>query len=261
MRYHDNKNGKQYGPDGHLTDNWDPNAAYADTEYVDVHFRIRSKGFDAMHGHFYTTEDGAAFDEAVSSLFVSLGFSVKSGRHSGSCSTVVRGYESLYLHPQDFSGFVRKSSVKEIAKAMENREGLFWCEWVDLYDDAVEASDEGYAMIIKRNLPSMRRHAVAYARTKRYDRFYERRSIISSVMRRFVPRRVNYLNKIGYVPDGYNSYDPVALEVVAGVLADLVGAGWLIEAREGSYVRAANKGEQKAKHLKDSDLEKDKVSA
>lgn len=261
MKYHDNKNGAQYGPDGRLTDNWDPGAAYADTEYVDVHFRIRSKGFDAMHGHFYTTEDGAAFDEAVSSLFVSLGFSVKSGRHSGSCSTVVRGYESLYLHPQDFSGLVKKSKVREIAEAMENREGLFWCEWVDLYDGAVEATDDGYALLLTRNLPAMRRYALACAQTKRYDRFYERRTVVSAVMRKFVPRRVNYLNKMGYVPDGYNSFDPVALEVVDGVLADLAGGGWLIEAREGSYVRAANKKEQKARHLKNSDLEKDRVSA
>lgn len=259
MKYHDNKNGMQYGPDGRQTDNWDPNAAYADTEYVEAHFRIHTKGFE--HGCFHANEDRAAFDEAVSSLFASLGFSVSSGRHSGSCSTARRGHESLYLHPQDFSGFVRKSSVKEIAEAMEDEEGLFWCEWVDLLDDAVEASDDAYAMIIKRNLPSMRRHAIAYARTKRYDRFHERHAVISSLMKKFVPRRVNYINKIGYVPDGCNSFDPVALKVVAGVLSDLVGAGWLIEAREGYYLRAANKAEQRARHLKYSDLEKDKVSA
>lgn len=263
MKYHDNSNNAQraYDPDGSLSDNWDPNGSYSPSEYVEVYFRMRTKGFSGMNGSFDTAACRDEFGVAARGVFEALGFSEEHRKMISSCSTVVRGYERLYLHPQNFSGLVRKSSVKEIAEALEDREAVFRCEWVDLYEDAVEATDDEYESLLKVSLPSMRRYALACAQTKRYDRYYPAHSIMSCVMKRYCLRRVNYLNGMGYVPDRVNSFDPVAAKVVGDMLSDLIHAGWMVAARDGGYIRSANKTEQRARHLKNSDLEAEKVSA
>ena len=143
IKYHDNTlPGLGYGADGMLTDNWDPDKDYGN-EYVKVYFRINCPLY--MRGKFSlsfdSTEDHLIFDRDVEEVFTKLGWKIDKLPNGGCCMEISKGLQSLYLHPQGFSGNLIKNEVKRTAEALRFNK-TFNLEWVDLYETKYDISDE-----------------------------------------------------------------------------------------------------------------------
>ena len=95
----------------------DHNAAY-----VKAHFRIRC-AYNGMQG-WPSKESELALKEETTAMFEEAGWSVEKGNSSGCADTVYREKESLYLHPQDFSGVIRKDTIPEIILLLRDRQSL-----------------------------------------------------------------------------------------------------------------------------------------
>ena len=120
IKYHQNGIGNEYGEEHQLTNNWNPDVDYGN-EYVNVYFRIETKGY-SYPSFCFTEADRRAFDSEVSEVFTSLGWNPEGKQFRCSCETWVKGKQHLYLHPQNFSGEVLKNEVKQIAKSVGKKE-------------------------------------------------------------------------------------------------------------------------------------------
>lgn len=77
ITYHDNKNGVQYGEDHKLTNNWNPDADYADNEYIDVYFRIETPSYYHSGGVGFTNDtDRINFYNEIADIMKSLGWKI-----------------------------------------------------------------------------------------------------------------------------------------------------------------------------------------
>ncbi len=123
IKYHQNGIGNEYGANHTLTNNWNPECDYGN-EYVNVHFRIKTKGFD-YPSFCFTEENKKSFEIELIKVFTVLGWKCENEKYNGSCSTWTNGKSHLYLHPQDFSGEVLKNEVKQIAEALEKNTSFF----------------------------------------------------------------------------------------------------------------------------------------
>lgn len=184
MLYHDNLHGVKY-ENFKLSNNWNPDNKYGENEYIRVYFRIDTYKFD-YHGFFETDKDRFNFYEDVERVFKSIGWSFKS-------QVVANGNENLYIHPQEFSGLVRKNNVKVIAEILENNK-TFTCNWVDLYEDYFDLSDSDYVKYLDARKDSIVSNILYYCKTTRKTKFYRMHERYSSKkeIRRIKPMAKNY---------------------------------------------------------------------
>lgn len=251
MIFHDKTKEPQYGEDYWLTSNWEPNAEYSEKEYVNVYFRMQTVGFSA-YGHFNEPCDRERFNIEVRKIF--FDWDCK-GRNMGSCSEITRGLEYLYLHPQDFSGWMKKSSVGSLARRLDEMGEYTQLQCVDLYDTAYLMPDEELLETLQSQQANIQLYLVTTCSTKRRTRFVRKSDVIAQAVRRWAPMRINTRDSFGCICDGYNSFDAVALHFMAENVDKLAEAGWIISARDGEYIRCANKAEQRTRHLRLDDFE------
>ena len=84
--------------------------------YVNTYFHLDA-GY--VWGNGYSREQSTAFDDEVTALLGSIGFTVvRKGGLSGSCPEMSRGKENLYCHPMHLNGAVLEASVDEIARRL-----------------------------------------------------------------------------------------------------------------------------------------------
>ena len=150
MKYHLNYTGEpKYGEENKLTNNWNPNAEYADKEYINVYFRIETNLYHFNDGFGCSGDSrerkAEAFYSEAQKALESIGFVVRQSHLGGSCPSAIRGKEELYLHPMSFSGDIKKSSVGEVGNALEkvNAE-VFKVSWVDLYETVYDMTSTEY---------------------------------------------------------------------------------------------------------------------
>lgn len=98
--------------------------------YISTHIRLHAPGYRRSGGAYQqmigwqNAEDSATFTKEVVNILGSMGFAVQ-GNHPaaisacGACPTVERGKESLYLHPDDLSGWLAEGSLAEIVEALK----------------------------------------------------------------------------------------------------------------------------------------------
>lgn len=142
IKYHDNLHGEQYGADHHLTNNWNPDGPFADNEYIHVYFRLRCPEYKvSAYGTPNFSSGGArdAFYEEIESVIKAHGVSIGAGTEI----TSEDEKEYIWPHPNSTSGVVRKSKVKTLAEAFSGCK-TFQLEWVDVYEDVFDLSDEAY---------------------------------------------------------------------------------------------------------------------
>ena len=82
--------------------------------YHHVYFRIDTKLYAYVNGYMsFTSEENATlFYNIATALFINDGWELKEARSSNSCPTVTKGKQSLYLHPQSFSGIVATDNIE-----------------------------------------------------------------------------------------------------------------------------------------------------
>ena len=245
MKYHDNTvYGNQYGEDGYLTDNWDPDKKYPENEYINVYFRMRTKGFVGSVGHFESDEAKTSFTEEKLKVFQSIGWKNQNIDHNGICMTVVCGKQSLYLHPQVFSGNVLKNEVKRIAEALENNQ-TFKCEWVDLYKTVLDISDEEYNEYLETKREDTKKAVFKAAKTKRRNHFIPEESVIDSAARHIM------LPRIGC--GSTHIADDQTKMFVKLIIREMIEEGYIVGALLAGHtaflIRSVNKTELKEKKL------------
>ena len=241
IKYHDNTIYPQYGEDHTLTNNWDPNKDY-ENEYVNVYFRIDTKGYDYPDFSF-TEEDRAAFNKDITKVFSLLGWTYEKPEISGACQTWHKGKSNLYLHPQNFSGEVLKNEVKTIAEALGNNNS-FKLRWVDLYGTVYDITDEEYEAVLSKKDEEIRNAALEQCRTKRKTQFYYLDGVVKNLSDKF------RLNRIG-IDDGKHYGIGQTGKHITNIMYQLIEEGYIISARNnnGMLVRTLNKTEQKQKKL------------
>lgn len=176
--FHDNKNGRQYGPDGRLTDNWNPGGPFAENEYVQVYFRVETPSYYQPTGlGFVTPQDRERFYAGAKSRLEAGGWQIDESVDAR------KGKAHLYLHPQEISGTVLKREVGEIAKLLAD-ESVFSLRWVDLYDTVYDLTNEEYEAELDKRKDEIRKLLLAAGETKRRDLYHTAAAVAESVASR-----------------------------------------------------------------------------
>ena len=237
IKYHDNTlPGLGYGADGMLTDNWDPDKDYGN-EYVKVYFRINCPLY--MRGKFSlsfdSTEDHLIFDRDVEEVFTKLGWKIDKLPNGGCCMEISKGLQSLYLHPQGFSGNLIKNEVKRTAEALRFNK-TFNLEWVDLYETKYDISDEECWERLLQKKDKIRELILTAARTSQRKFFVHEEDVIEKVS--LVVREKRIYEKEHFV------VDHITPRFVQGILEELIAEGLIIHVGD-DLIRSANKTELK----------------
>lgn len=241
IKYHDNINGIQYGADHKLTDNWNPNGDYKDSEYCKVYFRIECPAY--MQGeypcNFDDDKDRVSFRKEVRAILENLGWYFSSDY---SCEPA-KGKSHLYIHPQNISGEMLKKEVRQLAEAFENNQ-TFYLRWVDIYDTVFDITDEEYNTYLETKKEEIINLVLKSSVTKRTNKYF----YIYNVAK-FVADKIRLI-RIGD-NDGRNYGVGYTAKYIIEVIDRLVKDGYLIKAEQNNnvYIRTINKTEQKQKKL------------
>lgn len=241
IKYHDNKNGVQYGEDHMLTNNWDPNLDYGN-EYVSVYFRIDTPTYRCGNGIGFTNnEDRDLWNKEASELISSFGILEDSG-YKVEHSDEKRAY--LYAHPDDISGVILKNDVKKIAEAIEKMK-LSSIRWVDLYETVYIISNDEYNEYLNGKKETIRKLLFEKSHTPRTTKYYSAFDIA-----RDVANSVR-LNRLG-LNDGLNYGSGQTIEYILNVVNEMINEGLLkyFDQSDMRYIRSLNKTEQKQMKIK-----------
>lgn len=234
IKYHQNGIGYEYGADGMLTDNWNPDYDYGN-EYVSVYFRIDTPSYHYNNG-FNTNEDKDRWNAEASKLIKSFdiledcGFAVEH-------STNKQAY--LYAHPQNISGVVLKNDVKKIAEAISKME-LSSIRWVDLYETVYVISDTEYEQYLDGKQEEIRKALFEKSSTTRTTKYYCAFDIARDIANAI------RLNRLG-LNDGKNYSNGQTANYILKVADKMIEEGYLkcFVKDDMKYIRSLNKTEQK----------------
>lgn len=238
IKFHDNTlPGLGYGADGKLLDNWDPDKDYGN-EYAKVYFRINCPLY--MRGKYSCSfdckEDHLIFDRDVEEVFTKLGWKVDKFPDGGCCMEISKGKQSLYLHPQSFSGCVQKNEVGKIAETLRSQNSSFKLEWVDVYENIYDVTDEEYKAMLLQKKEKAQELILEKAKTTRRSFFVNREDVEDRVSLKI---RVNRVRE-----KGAPVVDLITPEFVKGLVDGLIAEGLIIPCGD-KLIRSANKTELK----------------
>ena len=235
IKYHLNGVGNEYGADHMLTNNWNPDEDYGN-EYADVHLRIEARDYQYPFNNF-TPENREQFYNEVYEIFKALGWEIDISSRTG-CMEIQKGKQSLYLHPQDFSGEVLKNEVKQIAEALKQHE-TFKLNWVDIYKTVYDITDDEYNSYLDGRKEDIKKLLFERCQTNRTNQYVHVYDIDRSVAETVKLRRVG-------IRDDINSRGQTH-KYIDNVIDEMVTDGLLLQIEQNSsvYVRSPNKTEQK----------------
>lgn len=203
-----------------------------DGNYVKVYFRINTKGFACAYGFFEEMSDKEAFNKEASDLIKSFGIVESCGYHQNN--------EYLHARPQQISGIVAKSKVKDIAEAI-NKSNTMTIRYVNVYNEYVYMEDAEYIEILNSKRQEIAGYIVEKSATKRISQFYSCRDIAVNVQEKFKVNRINAIEDI----NTHKTTFKYALEIIKR----LVENGYLIQTKDNTYIRSLNKTEQKKRKI------------
>lgn len=229
IKYHDNINGPQYGPDGHTTDNWNPEGPFPSESYIRVYFRIDTKGA-GMYGSFADPADRDRFHGEMTALFKKFGIPEGTGGRFEGCPM-----EHLYAHPQDISGVVAIEKVKPIAEALDASETVS-VRMVDVYEDVSPMSNDEFRDKLAQHREEIAGELLEAFKTKRSNLYIVGNDFFSGPVRRIAEKRhIPRREALRYQDDG------TAYNYVQSVFEDLLAAGKIVsaETKHGTGYRTA----------------------
>lgn len=234
IKYHQNGIENEYGIDGKLTDNWNPDCDYGN-EYVVVHFRIDTPSYHFNSG-FNTNENKDEWYAEVSNLIKSFGILEDSG-YMVEQSENKQAY--LYAHPQDISGVILKNDVKKIAEAINNLK-FSSIRWVDLYKTVYVMTDDEYEKYLdekKEEICKALFEKSSTTRTTKYCNVVDVARHIATMVR---------LNRLG-LNDGKNYGGGQTIDYIIRMANVMIVEGYLkcLIDDNTTYIRSINKTEQK----------------
>lgn len=230
IKYHDNTHGDQYGPDHMLTNNWNSKGPFRDDEYINVCFRIDVDSY-VWKGSFWAFDGNetakAAFYEQARGVLDSFG--IPEETYSYIREKAMPDMESLFIHPQNISGTIRKSYVEPIAEALDALGGVC-VRWVDLYGDVSPMTNKEYRAVLDSKRGEIKEKLLEVFKTKRRN-LYITSGGVDKVAAKYELVRRDHKSGRDYFVIGY----------VQDVLSELVNAGKIIaaETKNGTGYRTA----------------------
>lgn len=241
IKYHQNGIGDEYGVDGKLTDNWNPDHDYGN-EYVRVYFRIDTPSYFRNDGYhnFNTEDDRNKWNKEISSLIKSFGILEDSG-YTVEHSKDKQAY--LHAHPQNISGVILKNDVKKIAEAISNME-LSSIRWVDLHETVYVITDSEYEKYLDGKKEEIRKALFDKSATTRTTKYYNAFDVA-----RYIAGSVR-LNRLG-LNDGKNYSGGQTIDYILKTADEMIEEGYLkcFMDDDIQYIRSINKTEQKKMKL------------
>ncbi len=236
IKYHDNINGPQYGPDGNLTDNWNPDGPFPADSYIQVYFRIDTKGASA-YGGWKDQADRDRFHSEMTALFKYFGIPEGTGGRFENFPM-----EHLYAHPNDISGVVEKCKVKPIAEALDASESVS-VRWVDVYRDVSPMSNAEYLETLKSQRAEIAAELLTEFRTKRSNLYIVHNDFFTGPVRRVAERRHVPRREAERYQDNGTGYN-----YVYSVFEELLAAGKIVsaETKHGTGYRTAKANERRS---------------
>ena len=170
------------------TGEWNADGEYKKDEYIEVHFRMNSRGYGYPEFHF-SAKDRELFERESAAVFEQLGWKCEELPYSGHCATWHNGKSHLYLHPNDFSGEVLKKEVKTVAEALQKRVA-FSLQWVDVYDTVYDIPGETYKKYLQSKEKEIRRLLFESCKTRRKTLFVRKSEVCQKIANRFRLKRM-----------------------------------------------------------------------
>jgi len=130
--------------------------------YRKVYFRIHT---DCYNSGWSSDADRAAFKEESRRLFQELGWAAALGCN-GSCDTVTKDRQDLYLHPASFSGVMDEANIQPLQERLSKGK-TFRCYAVDCYEEYADLSDEEYRAALEAKREEITAFILEQCRTKR----------------------------------------------------------------------------------------------
>ncbi len=241
IKYHQWKIGNEYGADGVLTNNWDPDTDYGN-EYSNVYFNINTRGY-GYPDFCFTDKDRTAFDKDIVEVFTALGWECEKDEFNGCCSEWHKGKSHLYMHPQQFSGEVLKNEIEAIAEALTERTSVIKLRWVDLHDTVYDITDDEYEEILTAKDGEIKSSILENCKTSRVNKFMAIDDISRYIANKFRLRRV------GKDDGRYGGIGQTATHII-GVIQALITDGYIVTPKgNDKLIRTINKTEQKQRKL------------
>lgn len=111
-----------------------------DTPYKHVYFRLNS-GY--VWGKGMNQDKTENFYSDILGLFAAEGWTIKETYRNGSGATVANGNSSLYIHPQEVSGYVTEELIPAVSAALEH--GCTFQHYAtDIYETAYNWTAQQY---------------------------------------------------------------------------------------------------------------------
>lgn len=212
-------------------------------EYKRVYFRINTPSYYNQNSYgvgFKDQEAGELFDKFVTELFLNDGWEIKEKRYSGSCSTVTKDKQELYIHPQSFSGVILTENIQYIEQLISNK-SLFKFERTDIYEDVFDLSDDEYLKILESKKMEIERDILERFKTKRRNLYYTSTgSMLDKVSDKYRIKRLSH-----YV--GVYSSSDIDYKFICEVFKELSKSKKMVtaETKNGIGYRTINNTEQK----------------
>lgn len=205
-------------------------------EYASVYFRIDAPHYQFSTGFNSEPSEREIFHTELRTLFGSWEW--KEAEFRSSCPTVHRNKESLYLHPQSFSGVILKNSIKEIYERINNAD-TFKLYAVDVYETYYDICDEVHLNALAQKKIQIRNDLLKAFVTKRKNLFYPINNLHSVVK--------NYLVNRVLSEDGKNGGYGITHSYIAGVFSELIDDHLIVVGSKGNQeiYRTINRQEQK----------------
>ena len=238
IKYHQNGTDNEYGADGHLTDNWNPDKDYGN-EYVNIHFRIEAKHYDYLSYNFSKSERIEFYNEVKNALYP-LGWKEEDGEDEWGCGDIIKGKQHLYLHPQDFSGEILKNEVKIIAEALKEHNS-FYLRWVDLYKTVYDMSDDEYNQYLETRKNEIKKDLFENFTTPRTNKYYYTYDVSMKLFSKYGLKRIG-------VNDGLNYSNGQTVQFIKIIIEGMIKEGLLVgiidEDKYANMFRSFNKTEK-----------------
>jgi hypothetical protein len=212
------------------------------SNYKHVYFRINSNNYYQQKEQegLKDMEVTEAFHVDATNIFLNDGWEIKQKGYNCHCTTVTKDKQELYLHPNSFSGVVKKDNISHIENLIKNS-NILTHRNTDIYDDVFDLTDEEYINILQSKRPEIEKDILEAYKTKRKDLYKTNYSCLEAVFKKYQIRRIKHYTS------SYSSSD-IDYKYIESVFQNLIKENKILTAQtiRGTGYRTAKEKELKA---------------
>ena len=112
-----------------------------------------------------------AFHEEAKRIFRCAGWEIIPGSSSAESDTAVKGKQSLYLHPMEFTGVILAEEITAVRNALRSARN-FRLRNIGQFEMYQDMSDKEYAAYLESRREEIIKDILLHYKTKRRDLFY-----------------------------------------------------------------------------------------